>query len=148
VLRFKPHCAHCKLPREKSPNLPNLQLQCITDKPYDGISLITALITRERIHLLILTREFPREPLRRAADPLQGVGGIQYPAFQRAVEYLDRRLAGRRAAKSIAETYLSVDFTMDPRVEIRRFGEKILHQHLNYKFSRGNFKRFDNISHF
>lgn len=66
-----------------------------------------------RIHLLILTGAFPREPLRRAADPLQGVGAIQRPALRRAVEYLDRRLAGLRAVKSIAGTYLSVDFTTD-----------------------------------
>lgn len=73
---------------------------------------MTALITRG-IHLLILTRELPREPLRWAADPLQGVGGIQHPALRRAVEYLDRRLTGLRAVKSIAGTYLSVDFTTD-----------------------------------
>lgn len=68
------------------------------------------------IHLLILACEFPWEPLCRAADPLQRVGGIQHPAFRRAVEYLDRRLAGLRTVKSIAATYVSInhlDFMID-----------------------------------
>lgn len=60
-----------------------------------------------RIHLLILTCEFPREPLRRAADLLQGSASIEHPAFRRAVEYLDRRLAGLRAAKSITRISIS-----------------------------------------
>lgn len=69
-----------------------------------------------------MTREFPREPLRRTANLLQGVGGIQRPAFRRTVEYLDRRLTGLCAVKSIAGIYLSVDFTTDVMraIEIRR----------------------------
>lgn len=64
---------------------------------------MTALITMREIHLLILTREFLREPLRGAADPLQRIGGIQHPALRRTVEYLDSRLTGLRTVKSIAE---------------------------------------------
>lgn len=71
-----------------------------------GFPLLNSRYNNQRIHLLILTREFPREPLRGAADPLQGGGGIEHPAFQRAVEYLDRRLAGLRAAKSITQAHI------------------------------------------
>lgn len=66
------------------------------------------------IYLLILAREFPREPLRRTTDPLQRVGGIQHPALRRTVEYLDCRLARLRTVKSNGEhMYLSMDFMID-----------------------------------
>lgn len=100
-----------------------------------------------RIYLLILAREFPREPLCGTADLFQRVGGIQYPALRRTVEYLDRGLTGLRTVKLITESlfiyiYQWRLYDKSHATKVRHFwsnGKETQRRCLNCKFLRKEF---------